>query len=205
MSFQQKRTTTLFGGFGLTAAPAAHDFVLDATYADLTVNIHAFTGTTPTIQVEVVELVNPILSVIYDAQTANYTVGRFVKGAFSNARGQIVADTDGGTTGTLELKNVQGRFRDNEPLIEEGASPGSATVNGNPTWGYVEDGQYGITAALTPAAVGSTRLDLTQPITGSPATAHLHPLVGRRMRMKFVAGGTITNLDMTVDAVQLMD
>ena len=205
MSFQHKRTTTLFGGFGLVAAPAVHDFVLDATNADLCINIHDFTGTTPTIQVEVVELVNAILSVVYDAQTANFTVGRFVKGAFSNARGQIVADTDGGTTGTLELKNVAGRFRDNEPLVEEGTTPGLATVNGSPTWGYTEDGQYAISAALTPAAIGSTRLDLVQPLVGSPATAHLHPILARRMRLKFAATGTITNLDMTIDANQLMN
>ena len=67
-------------------------------------------------------------SLAYDGQTGNFTVGETVTGGTSGATGIIAADSDGGTTGTLTLVNVEGVFYDNE-TITDGAS-GSAAVNG---------------------------------------------------------------------------
>jgi len=66
----------------------------------------------------------------YDTQTANFTAGRTVTGQSSGATAMIQADSDSGTTGTLTLINIDGEFLDNEIIIDDNGSPGSATVNG---------------------------------------------------------------------------
>lgn len=70
-----------------------------------------------------------IIQVPYDAQSANYTVGLVVTGGTSGARGIILADADGGTTGTLTLAWTTPTvpFVDNETLTD--TSTGSATTN----------------------------------------------------------------------------
>lgn len=70
----------------------------------------------------------PGSTLAYDAQTVNFTLGQVVTGATSGATARIVADADGGATGTLTLRDIDGAFIDNE-LITDGAG-GSATVNG---------------------------------------------------------------------------
>lgn len=70
----------------------------------------------------------PGASLAYDTQTANFTVGNTLTGATSGATGRITADSDGGSTGTLTLQDVNGTFVDNE-IITDG-STGSATANG---------------------------------------------------------------------------
>lgn len=62
----------------------------------------------------------------YSGQTSNFKIGQLVTGATSNATGQILADDDGGTAGTLTLSDVQGEFQPGEPLTDE--SGGAATV-----------------------------------------------------------------------------
>lgn len=64
----------------------------------------------------------------YDAQTSNFTVGDLITGGTSGATARIIADADGGATGTLTLHTVTGTFVDNETIT--GAISGSATVNG---------------------------------------------------------------------------
>jgi hypothetical protein len=64
----------------------------------------------------------------YDAQTANFTVGDVLTGQTSGATARIIGDSDGGTTGTLTLRDIQGEFQDNE--IITGAAGGSANANG---------------------------------------------------------------------------
>lgn len=66
----------------------------------------------------------------YDGQSANFTVGKTVTGALSGATGVIVSDTDGGTTGTLVLKNIEGTFLDNEAISDDNSTPGAAVANG---------------------------------------------------------------------------
>ena len=70
------------------------------------------------------------ISLPYDDQTANFTVGSSIVGNLSGATAIIAADTDSGTTGTLAVGSVQGEFIDNE-IITEAAGSGSATVNGS--------------------------------------------------------------------------
>lgn len=67
----------------------------------------------------------------YDAQTANFTLGDTVTGGTSGATGRILADADGGATGTLTLDNIIGAFENNE--LVTGALGGSADANGTLT------------------------------------------------------------------------
>lgn len=197
-----KKTTTLTTDYGLVAVPANRDFQLDADFADIAVVIRDFTGTAPTMQVQVVELVDRRLSLPYDAQTANYTLGARVKGLWSNASGTIVADADGGVTGTLQLKKVTGRFQDNEPLVDDDATPGVAVVNSTTsgTWIFSENGVFADTTAL--AAGASLTMESIHDPSVTAGYAHLHVITPRWFRLKFTAGGgAITNLDMDVDLI----
>lgn len=67
------------------------------------------------------------LPLLYDGQTANFTVGQVVTGGTSGAQGTIVSDTDAGTSGTLVLVNETGTFIDNEALTDP--LGGAALVN----------------------------------------------------------------------------
>lgn len=64
----------------------------------------------------------------YDAQTGNFTLGNTLTGGTSGATAIIVADADGGATGTLTLRSINGAFVDNEIITDGGT--GSATANG---------------------------------------------------------------------------
>ena len=126
-----KKQSTLLAAFETVDVPANVDFVVDGQFAGLVLNVFTLTGTAPTIAVTATELFEKGFTLAYDAQTVNYTKGRTVRGIISNATGVIMDDTDGGATGTLELKKVVGNFQDNEPLEEVGfATPGKAVVNG---------------------------------------------------------------------------
>lgn len=74
-----------------------------------------------------VSRIGPLNTLPYDAQSANFTVGLTVTGGTSGATGVIIADVDGGATGTLTLSNITGLFVDNETITD--TSIGSATVN----------------------------------------------------------------------------
>ena len=206
MSQIHKSVTNLVTAYGLTAAPADVDFVVDGTFADIGVIIRDFTGTAPTLQVQVLHLADRRLNLAYDGQTANFTLGACVKGLWSNASGTIVADVDGGATGTLSLMKVTGRFQDNEPLVDDDVTPGSAEVNSTTSgvWTFTEDGIYADTTAL-PAGASLTFESIHDPSV-TAGYAHLHPVVQRYFRLKFTAGGgAITNLDMDVDLYSLTD
>ena len=73
---------------------------------------------------------NPLITLAYDAQSANFTAGKQLTGGTSEATATIMKDTDAGSTGTLTLSNVSGTFQDNETITDDNSSPGSATVNG---------------------------------------------------------------------------
>lgn len=84
----------------------------------------------------------PVITLDYDGQTVNYTVGATVTGGTSGASGIILADTDAGATGTLTigLTTFDTAFQNNELLTD--SSGGSADVNGTATYGvylYVRD------------------------------------------------------------------
>ncbi len=70
----------------------------------------------------------PPSTLAYDTQTGNFATGRTITGAVSGATALIVTDTDAGATGTLELREIDGEFVDNEIITD--SATGSATVNG---------------------------------------------------------------------------
>lgn len=73
----------------------------------------------------------PGSTLAYDAQTANFTVGDTLTGATSGATARIVADADGGASGTLTLRDIVGTFENNEEVTD--GLGGSALVNGTLT------------------------------------------------------------------------
>jgi hypothetical protein len=89
----------------------------------------------------------PGSALAYDTQTANFTLGDVLTGATSGATGRIIADADGGATGTLTLSEISGAFIDNE--IITGSTTGSATVNGTLTSANASLDTVGLTAART--------------------------------------------------------
>lgn len=74
-----------------------------------------------------VSRVGPLNTLPYDGQTGNFTAGLTLTGATSGATAKIVADVDGGATGTLTLEFIDGIFVDNETITD--SATGSATVN----------------------------------------------------------------------------
>jgi hypothetical protein len=75
---------------------------------------------------------------LYDAQSANFTVGEILTGGTSGAKALIVEDTDAGTTGTLNLIIISGTFQDDETITD--SAGGSATANGTLTNSVSADG-----------------------------------------------------------------
>lgn len=68
------------------------------------------------------------VTLAYDAQSANFTVGSTLTGGTSSATATIVSDSDAGSTGTLTLTSVSGTFQNDETITD--AITGSATSNG---------------------------------------------------------------------------
>jgi len=87
----------------------------------------------------------------YDSQTADFNIGATVTGATSGATGDIVIDTDNGTSGTLRLVNISGTFQDNETITDNGGPTGSATVNGSLTAPTVNDNTPAFSSIYTDA------------------------------------------------------
>jgi hypothetical protein len=91
----------------------------------------------------------------YDNQTGNFTLGNFITGTTSGARGLIVADNDLGAHGTLTLRSIVGAFIDNE-LLNDGAT-GAGQANGLLVAGNVALDNVGGTD-LRPAATPFTQV-----------------------------------------------
>lgn len=107
----------------------------------------------------------PAATLAYDAQTANFTAGLVVTGSTSGATARIVADVDGGASGTLSLRDVSGIFRDNELITDTGG--GSATVNGTLV-SY--DAQLTVSASL-PYDAQTSNFTAGQVVTGGTSGA----------------------------------
>lgn len=190
-----KKQTTLYLGNNLTTDPGDHDFVVDGLYAGLSLSMFNLTGTS--LQVTATALYEDGFDLAYDAQTANFTVGRTVKGQHSNAYGVIVADVDGGATGTLTLKRVQGTFYDDEPIVEHNAAtPGAAVANGQLVRRVVEGGVWADTGAV---AVSADAMFVNPDLAaGDGDRGRVWP---RRFRLKFTFTA-VTDADFAVDLVQ---
>jgi lambda family phage minor tail protein L len=76
---------------------------------------------------------NPILTLSYDNQTANFTTYKQLTGGTSKATATISAapSDQSGDTGTLTLTNLVGTFIDDETITDDNSSAGSARVNGS--------------------------------------------------------------------------
>lgn len=85
------------------------------------------TGTDGT-QNHYIRVTNEAKLLDFDAQTADFTVGQTVTGMTSGATGVILSQVDSGTTGTLTLIDVNGKFIDDETITD--GLGGSATADG---------------------------------------------------------------------------
>ncbi len=193
-----KKQSTILAAIETTTAPSDVDFVVDGLNAALSLQVFALTGTTPTIAVTATELFEKGFTLDYDGQTANFTPGATVRGLTSMATGIIMEDTDGGATGTLELKKVFGAFIDNEPLVDDNGTPGAAVVNGVLTRVLTEGGVW--------ASISATATDddaaFINPDAGLSAGDERLRIVPRRFRLKVTEGGTWTAARFSVDLVQ---
>ncbi|MBT7929866.1 hypothetical protein HN682_08135 [Candidatus Peregrinibacteria bacterium] len=72
----------------------------------------------------------------YDAQTANFTVGETLTGGTSGATAIILEDDDSGVAGTLTLGSIEGVFQNNEALTD--GATGAAVADGTLTWAATE-------------------------------------------------------------------
>lgn len=194
----KKVTTILATVTTADAAPAASDFVVDGNVAKLSLQVFNAVGTAPTIALSVIELIDKGFTLLYDAQTVNFTAGRTVRGIHSNATGLIMDDTDGGATGTLELKKVVGNFQDNEPIEEVGfATPGKAVANG--TLNRI------LAAGEEWAAIGAGAVDAEAEFVNpdrAAAEADRYDVYPRRFRITTTKGGTWTDVGFAVDLIQ---
>lgn len=130
------------------------------------------------------------LSVVYDAQTVNFVAGDEVRGRASGAKGIIESDTDGGTTGTLILTNVQGTFLDNEMIYDSASMTGGiAQINGTPTdasdW-------YQETFSSISSGVDSMALASRQ-FTATGKYEIETPILAPRIRVSVKGTGTVTS------------
>lgn len=195
-----KKQTTLLAAFETVDAPANQDFVVDGQFAALVLNVFTLTGTAPTIAVTAVELFEKGFTLAYDAQTINFTKGRTLIGVISNARGVIMDDTDGGATGTLELKKVVGNFQDNEPLREEitGAETSGVALANGTLVRVLQEGA--VWASIAASAVDANAAFVNPELAaGDGDRGRVSP---RRFRLKVVEGGTWTLAEFAVDLVQ---
>ena len=194
-----KKVTTILAAIETTAAPAAVDFVVDGDVAKLSLQVFTITGTTPTIALSVVEMIDKGFTLDYDAQAANFTVGRTLVGVHSNARGLIMDDTDGGATGTLELKKVVGNFQDNEPLREEIAgveTSGAAVCDGTLTRVLAVGEEW--------CAIGAGAVDAEAEFINpdrAAAEADRYDVYPRRFRLTTTEGGSWTAARFAVDLI----
>ena len=193
---------TTLGVFNETVtAPANQDFVFDGKRGELILNVFELTGTTPGITVTATELFEKGFTLLYDAQTVNFTIGRTVVGQFSNARGVIADDTDGGATGTLELKRVVGQFFDNEPLREEIAgveTSGAAVANGRLVR-VLQEGT-GVWCTITGATGDANAAFLNPEMAATEGDRGV--VIPRRFRLKIVEVPTWATAKFAVDLLQ---
>lgn len=120
----------------------------------------------------------PGSTLAYDTQTGNFTLGATLTGATTGATARIIADSDGGTTGTLTLQDIIGEFADDE-IISDGVG-GSATANGT----------------LTPANAA---------LIGSVTAIRAAQEVDADYNATFVANGTEIELQVTGDTSETVE
>jgi len=74
--------------------------------------------------------------ILYDAETAPFTLGKIITGGTSGFTAEILEVVDDGTTGTLYLGNIEGRPVNDETITD--SATGSATSNGTLTFEWAE-------------------------------------------------------------------
>lgn len=131
----------------------------------------------------------------YDNQTANFTVGATVYNTNKTASGEITADTDGGTSGTLTLTNVRGTFTDNEGIVD--SSGGAALANG--TLADASDYYQETASAVSGGTSTDSILEHTFTATGKYRLPI--PLKDRFVRISVKGTGTTTSSLMAIKAV----
>lgn len=115
----------------------------------------------------------------FDEQSADFTIGATVTGQTAGATAVIVAQNDGGTTGTLSLSDVAGGFVDDE-LIQD-SEGGQARVNG-------------ALAKGSAAVLGSLASHYAFQTTGASAWAVAFQGVGQELQLVVTGGASATLL-----------
>lgn len=147
--------------------------------------------------------------VVYDNQTANFTVGAEVRGTNSGATGRILADSDSGTTGTLTLESVKGQFFDNEAITDDNSTPGAAVVNGavNPATAnpsdatFYQDGTETVSGGTTTGRENEYTIVSANQSAATQRYRFLLTIKDRYIRISAKVTGTTTSTSVKTDAI----
>lgn len=135
----------------------------------------------------------------YDNQSANFTVGAILTDETTGGTARIIADSDGGATGTLtltELNGVLGTDFENNATISDssgGAALASADIADATDW-YQETA-----SSITDGTETNTVLEHTIAATGKYRISV--PLKDRYVLVSVKGTGTVTGSAMAVNAI----
>jgi hypothetical protein len=197
-----KRQTTVAIHTNVTADPGDDNILVDGYYAELIVDMKSLTGTS--VVATAVELFDGGLTLPYDGQTSNFTVGATVKGypisgGQSVVSGVIVGDADAGATGTLTLKDVKGKFEDNMIIRDDNATQGVALVN-SATGGTPIKLAGGTWATVTATGAGLFVAPFELP---GGSASDLDKVVPREFAIQYTFTA-VTDADFAVDIAQIL-
>lgn len=195
-----KRQTTVATHVNVAADPGNDVAFVDGDRAELIVDMKSLTGTS--VQADAVEVIDGGWTLPYDGQTANFVVGEDVTiypvGSYrAPIKGTVLADADGGTTGTLTLKNVNHPEQITDNAVIAGAGGGRALVN-SVTGGTPVKLFGGTWASITANGAGVFRAPFELP--GGTGTDQ-DPVQPREFSIQYTFT-TVTDADFTVDIAQ---
>ena len=98
---------------------------------------------------------------LYDNESAAFTIGSTITGGTSGATAEVLSDVSWGVTGALLLTNIVGTFQNNEEITDAEDVPGTADVNGTIgstylTYAIETDGPFTVGNTITGATSGTT-------------------------------------------------
>lgn len=162
-------------------------------YNEITILADFVIGSLTNAEIKVEQAWELYYDLAYDGQSANFTVGQTVTGAQSGAKGVIIADTDGGATGTLTIQKVNNiDFIDNEAIADDNSTPGAALVNGAATVSFFTF--YHETATVEDLSNSDLKeIVNTKKLLATGKSYFSVPVWGNYIRISSKSTGTTTN------------
>ena len=160
-------TRTLLSAFGVDTSPDDKYIRLESGKGRLRLDVISIAPANATIEVELVELVNPQY-VVKVEDASGFEVGRMVRNDLQSASGVVVATDTTENANTLTLIRYAGRFVNGESVTEVGDSPASTVIRAG---GFERVWQEGEALAEIAATNADATADLTLTVT-QPEPCH---------------------------------